>query len=285
MLARCSTRVFGSYASLILPSHLVHRVSQRAMSARATSSPAVASLFTDQDIAQLVTDTASLRRPFGSALVSAVFAAANQPQEAGRTLSHTLTLITESETGSAEASVLRVQQQEAIQLTREALLKAAPLCGFPRIINAMNSCVAAVDPRLLADLPIRAPRAVQTVGDMTAWYERGRDFFTTVYAHHTGRVLSMLKRAYPDMAEVIIQDMYGKILSDPRFFGAMETELLAVGVLGTLEVPAQLRGHVGGARNAGATPEQIEAVQTITRRIYDRTRTAAAAAAASLSSQ
>jgi alkylhydroperoxidase/carboxymuconolactone decarboxylase family protein YurZ len=66
--------------------------------------------------------------------------------------------------------------------------------------------------------------------------------------------------------------MYGRVLSDPRWINALETELLAIGTLAVLDVPAQLRGHIGGARNVGATDTQIDTVLEIANTILTQTK-------------
>jgi hypothetical protein len=147
--------------------------------------------FSDQDIGALVARAASVLRPaFGSALVTAVFAAVNRPVEAGRTLQYTLA----HQAATAATGETR-QDVELVQCTREALLKAAPLCGFPRVINAIHRCVAVVDPLLLAELPVRSSRAGTSSQEME---ERGHAFFSQVYSHHSKYVSSHSQRNSPN---------------------------------------------------------------------------------------
>ena len=47
------------------------------------------------------------------------------------------------------------------------------------------------------------------------------------------------------------------------FLPLVERELLAVAMLSALDLPEQLKAHVRGARNAGATDAQIDLVLTI----------------------
>jgi alkylhydroperoxidase/carboxymuconolactone decarboxylase family protein YurZ len=61
--------------------------------------------------------------------------------------------------------------------------------------------------------------------------------------------------------------MYGKILSDNHLLNPIESELLVIGVLHSMQLPSQLRGHVKGANNVGATEEQIHALLALARAI------------------
>jgi len=67
----------------------------------------------------------------------------------------------------------------------------------------------------------------------------------------------VLRKVNPDMYAIIMQDMYGKILAEPRHVSLLETELVAVGALYPLRVPEQLKSHLRGAIHLGATGVQM----------------------------
>ncbi|KAI8049745.1 AhpD-like protein, partial [Syncephalis plumigaleata] len=131
----------------------------------------------------------------------------------------------------------------------------------------MNECVAVVDRDVLDALPTTPHRVATDFKQVEAWRERGLKFFNDVYAHHSEKLINNLNNAYPDLIEVILQDMYGKILSDNHLLDPVESELLAIGVLHSMQVPNQLRGHVKGATNVGATEEQVHALLALARAI------------------
>ena len=73
-----------------------------------------------------------------------------------------------------------------------------------------------------------------------------------------------MKSYHPDLAEWVVVDGYGKVLSRP-ILSPRERELLIVAVLAAIDVPLQLRSHVEGARRVGATEEEIQAVLRVPR--------------------
>ncbi|KAI8049758.1 hypothetical protein BDF22DRAFT_746020 [Syncephalis plumigaleata] len=88
------------------------------------------------------------------------------------------------------------------------------------------------------------------------------------YSIHLGNELvNVLNNAYPDLTEIILQDTYGKILSDTRFITPMETELSAVGVLYAMQAYGHMAGHMKGSRNMGATEEQADKVVALAKAI------------------
>jgi alkylhydroperoxidase/carboxymuconolactone decarboxylase family protein YurZ len=120
--------------------------------------------------------------------------------------------------------------------------------------------------------------------------------FNKVYSNVSERVKNNISNSSPDLMEIILQDVYGRVLSDVTLLGEIETELVTIAVLVPLQVPAQvgftsidnnitrasignvadynfiqLKGHVHGARNVGASDAQIEAAKAIGQCIVDMT--------------
>ncbi|KAJ2784384.1 hypothetical protein GGI15_002279 [Coemansia interrupta] len=99
---------------------------------------------------------------------------------------------------------------------------------------------------------------------------RGQQLFASVYGRHAVTVESKLHSLYPDLAEVIISDSYGRLLSETRYLGACETELCAIGSLVPQDVPAQLKSHCIGAKRLGASEEVIQAALRLAKLICTR---------------
>jgi alkylhydroperoxidase/carboxymuconolactone decarboxylase family protein YurZ len=89
---------------------------------------------------------------------------------------------------------------------------------------------------------------------------RGLSLFQQIYAHHTSRILTAMSNSYPDLAYTAIHHIYGGVLSETTILNARETSLIAVAGLIPLDCPSQLKGHLGGARNNGATEEDLRRV-------------------------
>ncbi|RUP51492.1 hypothetical protein BC936DRAFT_147882 [Jimgerdemannia flammicorona] len=145
---------------------------------------------------------------------------------------------------------------------------------------------------------LRALRDTQSLETLAAWRIRGEQFFSRVYDRHTDRVMSALMASSPDLADMVAQEAYGKILSDTQVLGDVETELVVIAALVPMEVPAQtpgkaingmifnlsrslvlpcfvpsqLKGHVHGAKNVGASELQVTTVLALAETMCSRLR-------------
>ncbi|KAJ1722034.1 hypothetical protein LPJ53_003502 [Coemansia erecta] len=146
------------------------------------------------------------------------------------------------------------EQVQFIQQTRESILKMSSITGTPRSINALTSLMSTVEPgsSVLAELlNIVSPRSESSY-DYAQIRARGEQLFASIYGRHAETVEAKLHSLYPDLAEVIISDSYGRLLSETRYLGACETELCAIGSLVPQDVPAQLKSHCIGAKRLEA---------------------------------
>ena len=75
-------------------------------------------------------------------------------------------------------------------------------------------------------------------------------------------MIGKMRGFHPDLADWILEDGYGRVLSRPGL-SVRERELLVVAVLSTLDVPAQLKSHQLGALRVGATEAQVRAMTGI----------------------
>lgn len=75
-----------------------------------------------------------------------------------------------------------------------------------------------------------------------------------------------MKNSYDDLG-VVAELMYGHVFSNIEVLGARDTSLLLVAGLVPQNVNPQLKGHLKGAVNNGATVEEVMAVREVVLRI------------------
>ena len=129
----------------------------------------------------------------------------------------------------------------------EALLQLVPFTGFARAINAFA---------VLRDIVPGTPRPAGGKGGRR---RRGEALCRRIYGPVYGKMIARMRGFHPDLADWILDDGYGKVLSRP-ILSARERELLVVAVLATLGVPAQLKSHRIGARRVGADEAEVRAM-------------------------
>jgi len=91
--------------------------------------------------------------------------------------------------------------------------------------------------------------------------ERGDELYRQVYAANANVVRGALQTLSPELAMWAVTEGYGKTLSRPGL-DIVTRELAIVGMLTQLGWERQLFSHIMGARNVGASNEQIrDAIQ------------------------
>ncbi|KAJ1876372.1 hypothetical protein LPJ71_011528 [Coemansia sp. S17] len=133
--------------------------------------------------------------------------------------------------------------------------------GTPKSINALTSLMSLVGPNSdlaqeLANFPALRSQANYSYDQMRA---RGQDLFDGIYGRHAVTVEGKLRSLYPDLAEVVMVDCYGRLLGETRYLDGRDTELCAIGSLVPQDVPSQLKSHCLGAARMGATDEMVQA--------------------------
>lgn len=111
---------------------------------------------------------------------------------------------------------------------RTALFKAVPLVGVPRIINALSALHQAVSkhPRaqeVFNDLPLQSTKPTKTTEEDSA---AGWAFFKAIYAQHAEKIIERIGETSPDLAEMIVDELYGANLSRTEVLSWKETVLL-----------------------------------------------------------
>lgn len=134
------------------------------------------------------------------------------------------------------------------QKLREAILKAAPIGGLPKVlpnpanpsslksilrclksqaINSLNRLKAVTPPHILS-----APTLTHRRLSLQPTYHanvmtRGSQFFETVYGGMTKRVMGGMRNSYDDIA-VVAELMYGHVFSNTEVIGKRDTSLCLI---------------------------------------------------------
>jgi len=88
-------------------------------------------------------------------------------------------------------------------------------------------------------------------------YQRGIKLVERLYGDVGARTLASLEDTAPQMADYIVEFVFGDVFSRPQLDLKMR-ELITVASLAAMgTAPAQLRAHIHGALNAGCTREEI----------------------------
>ncbi|GMM32574.1 Pxp2 protein [Martiniozyma asiatica (nom. inval.)] len=132
---------------------------------------------------------------------------------------------------------------------RETILKTAPLSGLPHAINSLT-LLRNVTPNDL--LSRKANRNL-----MQPEYERGQNYWNSVYTKISNRITSQLSSAYPDLWTYTLENVYAPLLSYMGILNKEETSLIIIASLIPQDVNPQLKGHLKGAVNGGVPVETV----------------------------
>lgn len=138
----------------------------------------------------------------------------------------------------------------------EAVLAGVLFVGFPRAL------VGAAALRSLIPEPAGDPGDACDYGAWRNWRERGVATCAAVYGANYDRLRANVGALHPALDAWIITDGYGRTLSRPGL-DLRRRELCAIAMLVPQRVSSQLHSHLRGALNAGATPEEVDAVLDI----------------------
>ncbi|KAI9798380.1 MAG: hypothetical protein M1835_000043 [Candelina submexicana] len=167
------------------------------------------------------------------------------------------------------------QHDEQLQIARkfrEALVKAAPIGGLPKAINALFS-LKSVTPQSLLDEPLGYSPTARSVElydlSPSQILQRGQTFFDRIYGKVSKRVMGQMDRSGTEDLGLTARLMYGYILSNTSVLTAAESSLVLMAGLIPQDVNPQLKGHLKGALNNGATVEEVKAVREVVIRICE----------------
>ncbi|KAK8136929.1 carboxymuconolactone decarboxylase [Apiospora sp. TS-2023a] len=160
---------------------------------------------------------------------------------------------------------------------REALIKASAIGGMPKSINALLSLKEVTPPELLEE-----PGTSSATGRDRDIYNtppsgiigRGQTFFDKLYGNISRRIMGQLDRSGTQDLGLAARLVYGYFLSNMKVLSATETSWVLIAGLVPQDLVAclslenlvnpQLKGHLRGALNNGATVEQVRAIRAIT---------------------
>ena len=166
----------------------------------------------------------------------------------------------------------------------QTLIKAST-----KAINALFLLKSATPPSLLDEplgySPTARPSDLYDVPQSTVLH-RGQSFFDKVYGKVSKRVMSQMDRSGTEDLGITARLMYGYILSNTNVLSARETSFVLVAGLIPQDVkwhpyfnasihwlsdkvPAQLKGHIKGCLNHGASVEEVKAVREVVIKICE----------------
>lgn len=199
-------------------------------------------------------------------LAAATFSVCNFPEEVPVLFEYML-----EKTKSEGRSV----QYEVAQQFREAILKSCALGGLPKAINSLMQLKNATPEHLRetelqrqVDRPSsesenQATKEVNADSKTAKIENRGASFFDQVYGKINKRVMGQMSTAYPDLGYYALNHVYGPLLSFTGIIGPKDTSLVVIASLIPQDVNPQLKGHLKGALNNGATKEEVMQVREL----------------------
>lgn len=117
--------------------------------------------------------------------------------------------------------------------------------------NADNLAADTID----GPISVESINAKQVKEDLV----RGSDFWNAIYSNKVNtRIKRQMQNAYPDLWQFAYHNVYAPLLSFTDIVLAKETSLCVVASLIPQDVNPQLKGHLKGALNVGASVEELE---------------------------
>jgi len=166
----------------------------------------------------------------------------------------------------------RGEKLQIARKLREALIKSSAIGGLPKTINALLALKEAT-PHCLLDEPTKcSPTSRATeLYDLPASdiMRRGQTFFNQLYGKVSKRVMGQMDRSGTEDLGVTARLMYGYILSNTNVLSAAESSFVLIAGLIPQDVNPQLKGHLKGALNNGATVEEVKAVREVVLQICE----------------
>lgn len=128
----------------------------------------------------------------------------------------------------------------------EALLQTYLFAGFPATIEAL---------RIASARGIQLPHSRFEPYNVEEFHTRGRQCFSLVYGELSSRVHSQIESLSQELAEWILIEGYGKVLSRPSPLGILDRERLAIAALAAGGWQRQLRAHLRAFAQLGGRPD------------------------------
>jgi len=145
-----------------------------------------------------------------------------------------------------------VPEPVPVAVAYEILLQSHLFFGFAQTLEAVRIFAET----LPTDNPAGGYAEAESL-DTVQLKRRGQKLCEQVYTPNFDRLMTGLTKCSPELAEWMIVDGYGKVLSRPGPT-PLEREVASIVFLAISGHPVQLYSHVRAARNLGATPESIQ---------------------------
>ncbi|OJJ54517.1 hypothetical protein ASPSYDRAFT_159698 [Aspergillus sydowii CBS 593.65] len=146
----------------------------------------------------------------------------------------------------------------AVRKLREGLIKSTGIVGAARTGNAMRTLASCV-PRELQE---KETSLRSQESDHVA-RERGKAFWSRIYARNRAFDPGATVRASPDYAFVVREVLYARIFSFDAVIDDLLTGYVIVSALYGMDCPNQLQNHMKGMLINGATREDLEELRDL----------------------
>ncbi|PWA00542.1 hypothetical protein BB558_003405 [Smittium angustum] len=185
------------------------------------------------------------------------------------------------------------KQQEIINFVkkaRDAVYKCAGNTGLPLILVMLGELKEVAGTEIWSKLPTKQvipslepdePNNNTGISstEHSKRYRVGREYFSEVYGHvgkynflamiFYEKLVGRIRELHPNLEYVVMESIYGDLMSDNTVFSKEETELITVGVISHLNTPVQTYSHVRGAGRVGASEESIKATVELAKEILE----------------
>src|SRR5262245_22841065 len=129
-----------------------------------------------------------------------------------------------------------------VTMIREVILQTYLFAGYASTINAFI---------VLNEMTNSPDFVFDPDASMQSWRERGEELCHKIYDDQYEKLVLNMNALHPDLADWMIWEGYGKVLSRP-FLSPKVRELLIVAMTAVLGVKRQFHSHVRGAMHVGA---------------------------------
>ncbi|EHA57207.1 hypothetical protein MCOR02_004179 [Pyricularia oryzae] len=196
-------------------------------------------------------------------VAATTLAVLNRPDEIPTVYKHVLTHGVDHGTEGAPSPE---EQLTISRRMREALVKTAAIGGLPKTINALLELKKHTPEQLvdepLAFSPTSRPLEMYDVPSSQILH-RGQRFFDMIYGKVSKRVMGQMDRSGTEDLGLTARLVYGYLLSNTAVLTPAETSFVLIAGLIPQDVNPQLKGHLKGALNGGATVDEVKAVRNI----------------------
>ncbi|CAF3502863.1 unnamed protein product [Fusarium graminearum] len=143
-----------------------------------------------------------------------------------------------------------------------------------KTINALLSLKSATPEELLDEAGTGTDSASPRYKDIydtqpAQILQRGQRFFENIYGKISRRIMGQLERSgAPDLG-LLARLTYGYVLSNTDVLTPVETSFVLIASLIPQDVNPQLKGHLRGALNGGASEDEVRAVRDVVIKICE----------------